>query len=340
MKVRLFEQGDADNWQRYVNSHEGATLYHEIGWKRAVEETYGHRPYYLLAESVDGRIHGVLPMFLVRNMSLKKRLISVPFAPYGGICCDDAVARLFLAEEALRLGRGLGVSYCEFRDLGANKPYEGCKPTAYFVTDIVDLSPGMGQVWDAINKNVKRKINKGMKSGLTFNIKDDSDAVLRFYDLYARTMSRLGTPVHSAAFFMNIRKHLPVYVANVEYEGEVISSLYLLRYKDTMIYGWGASLQEHLKLSPNAYNYWCSMGFAHGLGLARFDFGRSLVGSGNYHFKEGWGAKEIPLTYLYYPPANAAAPPQSQYGKLAAVWSKLPVGLSRLVGPELRKYVP
>lgn len=338
MKVRLLGPADVDSWQRYVNSQEGATLYHQIGWKRAVEDSYGHKPYYLLAEDTD--VCGVLPMFLVRSVSFQKRLISVPFAPYGGICADDVEARNILAEEAVRLGRTLGVRYIELRDLDAGKLYEGYKPAAYYVTDIVDLTPGMDRVWDAVNKNVKRKVNKGVKSGLTFSVGDDENAVRGFYDLYARTMSRLGTPVHSLSFFASIRKHVPVYVANVNYEGKVISSLFLLKHKDTMIYGWGASLREYLKLSANAFNYWHSMRFAHDLGLARFDFGRSLVGSGNYHFKEGWGAAEVPLTYHYYPPSNAARPPQSQYGKLAAVWSRLPVGLSRLVGPELRKYVP
>lgn len=339
MKVRQLEQVDVDSWQQYVNSHPGATLYHEIGWRHAVEETYGHKPYYLLAEEAD-RICGVLPMFLIRSVSLKKRLISVPFAPYGGICADDAAASDLLAAEALKLAHTLGARYCELRDIHANDLYAGYKPASYYVTDIVDLSPGMERVWEGVNKNVKRKVNKGIKSGLKFSVGQDRDAVSGFYDLYAHTMSRLGTPVHSKSFFMNIQKHLPVYVANVEYEGQVISSLYLLRHKATMIYGWGASLQEYLKLSANAFNYWNSMCFSHDLGLTKYDFGRSLVGSGNYHFKEGWGAVEVPLTYHYYPPSNAAEPPQSQYGKLASVWSRLPVGLSRLVGPELRKYVP
>ncbi len=339
MKVRLLEQVDVDSWQRYVNSHPGATLYHDIGWKRAVEGSYGHKPYYLLAEEA-GRIRGVLPMFLVRSVSLKKRLISVPFAPYGGILADNVATSDLLAGEAIKLAHTLGARYCELRDIQANNLYPGYKPVSYYVTDVVDLSPGMDRLWDGVNKNVKRKVNKGVKSGLTFRVGQDSDAVSGFYDLYAHTMSRLGTPVHGKAFFLNIQKHLPVYVANVEYEGKIISSLYLLRHKDTMIYGWGASRQEYLKLSANAFNYWNSMCFSHGLGLAKYDFGRSLVGSGNYHFKEGWGAVEVPLTYHYYPPANAAEPPQSQYGKLATVWSRLPVGLSRLMGPELRKYVP
>jgi FemAB-related protein (PEP-CTERM system-associated) len=339
MKVRQLEQVDVDSWQQYVNSHQGATLYHEIGWRHAVEETYGHKPYYLLAEEA-GRICGVLPMFLVRSVTLKKRLISVPFAPYGGICADGAAASDLLAAEALKLAHTLGARYCELRDIRANNLYAGYKPASYYVTDIVDLSPGMERVWEGVNKNVKRKVNKGIKSGLKFSVGQDQDTVSGFYDLYAHTMSRLGTPVHSKSFFMNIQKHLPVYVANVEYEGQVISSLYLLRHKATMIYGWGASLQEYLKLSANAFNYWNSMCFSYSLGLTKYDFGRSLVGSGNYHFKEGWGAVEVPLTYHYYPPANAAEPPQSQYGKLASVWSRLPVGLSRLMGPELRKYVP
>ncbi len=342
MKIRLLEQGDEAGWDQYLGGHKGATLYHHIGWKHVIEDTYGHRPYYLMAEGDDGRICGVLPMFLVRSVSFKKRLISVPFAPYGGVCGDDAGVQDALVREAIKLGQKSGVSYCEFRDRDMRNMYGGCRPTAYYVTDIVDLSPGMDTVWNAINKNVKRKINKGKKSGLSFNINEGRDAVLGFYDLYAVTMSRLGTPVHKASFFENIRKHFPhtVFIANVEFEGKVISSLYLLKYGNTMIYGWGASLPEYLKLSPNAYNYWCSMNFACRQGLTRFDFGRSLIDSGNYHFKEGWGAAEIPIIHHYYPPANAAAPPQSEYQKFAALWSRLPIMMARAIGPELRKYVP
>ena len=342
MKVRLSGQDDEFEWERYVNGHKNATMYHHIGWKHLVEDTYGHRPFYLQAERDDGRICGVLPMFLVRSVSLKKRLISVPFAPYGGVCGDDAAASEELVKEALRLGQKLGVSYSEFRDLDALNTYGGCKPTSYYVTGILDLSRGMDSVWDGIDKNVKRKINKGKKSGLAFDVRKDRDAVLHFYDLYAETMSRLGTPVHNVSFFMNLWEHFPdsIFIANAEYQGKAISSLCLLKYRDTMIYGWGASLSQHLKLSPNAYNYWCSMNFAHSQKLTRFDFGRSLVDSGNYHFKEGWGGVEIPLTYHYYPPANAAVPPQNEYQKLAAVWSKLPVGVARMVGPEIRKHIP
>lgn len=60
MKVRPLEQGDVDSWQRYVSSRPGATLYHQIGWKRAIEDTYGHKPHYLLAEEAGAESAGEL----------------------------------------------------------------------------------------------------------------------------------------------------------------------------------------------------------------------------------------------------------------------------------------
>ena len=37
----------------------------------------------------EGEIKGILPLFLMRSMLFGKKLVSVPFAPYGGVCADD-----------------------------------------------------------------------------------------------------------------------------------------------------------------------------------------------------------------------------------------------------------
>ncbi|MEA2075232.1 MAG: hypothetical protein U9O85_05815 [Euryarchaeota archaeon] len=34
----------------------------------------------------NGEIKGVLPLFLMKSMLFGKKLVSVPFAPYGGVC--------------------------------------------------------------------------------------------------------------------------------------------------------------------------------------------------------------------------------------------------------------
>ena len=53
-----------------------------------VEKTYKHKPIYLIAKE-DGEMKGVLPLFLMQSMLFGKKLVSVPFAPYGGVCADN-----------------------------------------------------------------------------------------------------------------------------------------------------------------------------------------------------------------------------------------------------------
>jgi len=40
-------------------------------------------------------------------MIFGKKLVSVPFAPYGGVCADDGMVEKMLIEEAIRITRGL-----------------------------------------------------------------------------------------------------------------------------------------------------------------------------------------------------------------------------------------
>jgi hypothetical protein len=67
-----------------------------------VEKTYKHKPIYLIAKE-EGEIKGVLPLFLVKSMIFGKKLVSVPFAPYGGACADNGIIENALIEEAKRI---------------------------------------------------------------------------------------------------------------------------------------------------------------------------------------------------------------------------------------------
>jgi len=61
-----------------------------------VAGTYKHRPVYLVAKE-GGEIKGVLPLFLTKSMIFGKKLVSVPFAPYGGVCAgNEAITDAFV----------------------------------------------------------------------------------------------------------------------------------------------------------------------------------------------------------------------------------------------------
>ena len=67
-----------------------------------MEKTYKHKPIYLIAKE-EGEIKGALPLFLMRSWFFGKKLVSVPFAPYGGACADNETVKNTLIEEAKRI---------------------------------------------------------------------------------------------------------------------------------------------------------------------------------------------------------------------------------------------
>ena len=102
--VRLFQNNEKILWDSYVLKHPQSTLYHLSGWKDVIENTYGHKTYYLMAVKNDGYgefhntqqdeiyktsgiscelkgeyVVGVLPLVLLKSIFFGRNLISMPF---------------------------------------------------------------------------------------------------------------------------------------------------------------------------------------------------------------------------------------------------------------------
>ena len=88
LKIYKLEREEEKAWDEYVWNSYSSTFYHQIGWRNVVEKTYKHKPIYLIAKE-NGELRGVLPLFLIKSIFFGKKLVSVPFAPYGGICADN-----------------------------------------------------------------------------------------------------------------------------------------------------------------------------------------------------------------------------------------------------------
>jgi lipid II:glycine glycyltransferase (peptidoglycan interpeptide bridge formation enzyme) len=89
--------------------------------------------------------------------------------------------------------------------------------------------------------------------------------------------------------------------------------------------------------------YWSFMEYACDSGFKYFDFGRSTPDEGTYKFKEQWGARAAPL-YWYYlmlkkAPSELSQIEQLKFSRLIEYWRKLPVPLTAVIGPILRKQI-
>jgi hypothetical protein len=67
------------------------------------------------------------------------------------------------------------------------------------------------------------------------------------------------------------------------------------------------------------------------------------MGAGTYKFKEQWGAKPSPALWQYYvrkgDPAKMRPDSQGKQG-LVKVWQKLPVRLTKIIGPRIVRGIP
>ena len=89
--VRLLEPQHVQRWDEFVMSMcPEATFFHRAGWQTVIERAFGHKTWFLYAES-DGIIQGVLPLAEINSVLFGHSLSSLPFCVYGGIAAINGI---------------------------------------------------------------------------------------------------------------------------------------------------------------------------------------------------------------------------------------------------------
>lgn len=338
---------DACSWDRYVRSHPDSSHWHLYGWRRVIEETYGHRTHYLAAIREDkGRtIEGVLPLIQLRHPLTGNRLLSMPYADTGGIVADNPAVETCLLKEAVRIGKKLNAGSLELRQavplacLGENRLHGSltCTTRTHKMSLKIELKEGPEQLRGSFKSKLRSQIRKAEKNGLQTEVGGKS-LLDEFYAVFARNMRDLGSPVHSRVLFEKVLEEFKggVAIVIVRQGRKPLAGGFTLAYRDTVLNPWASSLKESRHLASNMLLYWAMLEYACKGNFRRFDFGRSSPGTGACRFKQQWGAKISPL-FWHNISLNGKPPPcETLTFKL---WKKLPVPVASLLGPPFRKHI-
>jgi hypothetical protein len=104
---------------------------------------------------------------------------------------------------------------------------------------------------------------------------------------------------------------------------------------------WSGVLREHNSRHPNMLLCWSLMKEAIRRGAGTFNFGRSTPDSSTHHFKQQWGGHDVALPWGAWGRRTAPPTPDSAKFRLArGVWSRLPIGISKRLGPALARQLP
>jgi FemAB-related protein (PEP-CTERM system-associated) len=341
MDIVICGAEDRAEWNNYLESLPSTTVCHVFHWRSIIQAAYGHEPAYLMAQS-GGRVRGVLPLFVVKSRMFGKLLSSVPFLDYGGICADDPMIARELLDHALCLVKEHGVDYVELRQ--CERPPQDGDIHLDKVGMRRDISPGVDAVWGSFPTKIRNHVRKAEKSGLRIAI-GGAEFLAEFYPIFATNMRDLGSPVHHRAFFEHIFDQFGTQVRlMVVRDGDrAVGGLVCLLFRDTATVFWSSSLREYFHKCPNNLLYWEAIQYAYARGCRWFDFGRSSIGSGTYDFKRQWGAQPVQIYWQIVSATGETRAPLSsnnpKYQLALEIWKSLPVSITTLVGPRLRKYI-
>ncbi len=205
-----------------------------------------------------------------------------------------------------------------------------------------DIENSVGK---AFNAKLRNQVRKAVKSGLSVAV-GGRELLTDFYTVFVRNMRDLGTPVYAEKFFAEVLRVFPsdARIIAVYLEGRPVAAGLIIWFRETVEIPWASSIRDYNQFCPNNLLYWMALQYAVIHGFKRFDFGRSTSGEGTYRFKEQWGAKPVQLNWQYLlsegremPELNTRNP---KFEMAISVWKKLPLTVTRALGPHIVKNLP
>jgi FemAB-related protein (PEP-CTERM system-associated) len=327
----------------YVGRGGQVPLSRHPAWLRVLEQGLGHVPY-CLEVTEDGKTRGLLPLAYVRSLLFGRFLVSLPYLNYGGVLADDDQTAGLLLDEAVKLAERLSVRYLELRHEQLVEHPALTERLSSKVHMRLALPATPGQLWDHIPGKARNQVRKGQKSGLTVAWGGE-ELLPEFYDVFSRNMRDLGTPVYGRGLFAATLRTFPgrAELCVVRAEGVPAAAALLL-------HGWGVtevpSASALRRFNPSCANmlmYWHLLERTVQRGQQVFDFGRSTRESNTYRFKTQWGAEPAPAEWQYCLRRGAVGdmrPESPRYRRFVRIWQRLPVALTRLLGPWIVRGIP
>ncbi|QSP96547.1 FemAB family PEP-CTERM system-associated protein [Marinobacter salinisoli] len=329
--------------EQYVASHPAGSIWHLPAVTSFIESTYRHKVRYFFAADKSDQIVGVLPVVQLKSALFGNFMLSVPYFNYGGILSEnrDVAQKLILAAESWRVAEQS--EHIELRHLAESGL--GLRKRSHKVTFWLPIPDDVADLWRSFKPKLRAQIRRGQRDLNDLSI-GGLELLDEFYRVFAINMRDLGTPVYGRHFFHNLLDSLgdKAWLVIGRIDGQAVTCALLTGFGDRMEIPWASSLRQVGQTGANMAMYWRILEFAGQQGYRYFDFGRCSPESGTYNFKRQWGAQEIPMHWDYVVPDTgglpALNPDNPKFKLLIQVWKRLPLWVTKCVGPKIVKSLP
>jgi FemAB-related protein (PEP-CTERM system-associated) len=332
--------GDAAGWDALVTADPDGTFDHLAGWHAVVTRALGHECLWWEAVDDRGALEGVLPLVRVRSPLFGHYLVSMPFLNAGGPL-GTVAARAALIAHAVAEARRSKVDLLEFRT--EDPPPAELALSHRKITHRLPLPADPETLWETLPSKVRNQIRRPTKDGLI--ARTGLDQREAFYDVFARHMRALGTPVIGPGWFEAIAGHFPreaVFIA--VYDGDTpVAGGCGFSWRGSCEITWASARREWSRSAPNMLLYWTFLQEAIARGARLFDFGRCTPGGPTHAFKRQWGGDDIPLAWSQWRAGatiSTPSPDRPIFRLATSCWRRLPLGLTNRLGPVLARCLP
>lgn len=317
---------------------------HREAWITSVSKGLRQRVF-LVRARCDDRTVGVLPLHLVSGPLFGRFLVSVPYLNTGGVWASDQQTACRLIDRACELADELNVRYLELRH---ECPVLKHPQLNFQRTDKVHMRMALPSTVNSIMASLKSKVRSQVKKAGEYGFSVEfggAELLNEFYTVFARNMRDLGTPVFPRKLFATILEEFRqnAELCIVRKDRQPVAGGLLVHCEGVSEVPSASCLREFNSMNANMLMYRYLLERSVERGSQLFDFGRSSEGSGTYKFKAQWGAQPHPAVWQYSVRRDDPSdmrPDAEGKKRLVEIWQRLPVWITKLIGPAIARGIP
>jgi FemAB-related protein (PEP-CTERM system-associated) len=345
MSTRRIEPGSTipGSYRAFITSGGHNAMYCDPGIVSAIAGGLRQHCYLLEARSGE-RLVGLLPVVSLQSRLFGHFLVSVPYVSWAGPHSESPAIARRLVDQAIALADELDARFLELRMVEPiSHPSLVSGETNKSLMRLA-LGPRPEDNWKLLKSEVRTQVRKAMKLGLQARWGGET-LLADFYDVFARNMRDLGTPVFPIGLFRNILRASPesVEIGVVRLDDRAIAACLAVHGPGLTEIPSAAALRAYRHTAANSLVYWRAIERAIERKQGIFDFGRGTPGGSTFDFKRKWGAVPQPLSWHYYVrrgDAREMRPESGRFRLAIKVWQHLPISATRLFGPMIVRGIP
>jgi len=278
LELRDLDSGLISQWDRFVYSMPGGTIFHTLKWLQILGKNQNLHVRYL-GIFMGRELIGILPLCLKNFFFIK--IAGSPFViedtPYMGPIIDRAQILALLPALDMYLKKN-GISFLR---MVSNQIYgvANRNPKYHFIekyTHVLDITRSKDNLWKNLEGRCRTAIRKAQKSKIAIATVDDRNFVEKYYSVieeiyYAQDMP---CPNQKELYYDIWDSFVPhnVIFLSAEYHGEIIGGIIVVVDGKRAYYLNGASKHEFRSLSASNLLLWEAINIVKEEGIEQFDF--------------------------------------------------------------------